>query len=666
MAIYRKGQASMDADGYITGYGTEWKSALTLIRPGATIVFATNPVAYATISEIVNDTSLRATSTGGAVVPQSDYVILLHDSITVDGLAQDVAETLRYYQGRETNLQEVIDLIETFDWQKLQEIEDDVKANAANAAESANHAVNSATQAASSATDAQNSAATSSQQANSSANFAKQASDSAISASNSAIAAAGSVTASSDEADRAKYEADRAKEIVDSLDVTKLLMKDNNLSDLSNTTLARANLGVDRLENSSSDRTVIRTSKSGAYLQLESSGRWGVYDPSKSAWVPLAIAQGGTGALSVNDARNNFGLGSNQDVTFGSVRTHADVRASKVTDEGTRSAAIYTNIVGSDGVVRAQAEIWCDTNSGGASFVNRNPTGVRSLTIQKDGRLNLPGRVISDFGAEFKSNGETLTLRPAAASQATYVLIRDSDNSNVMLVGRHGAGYDTILNNYKHNTNLTFGSRSIDANKTINAAELNSRSGYVNSFASSNSDNCHFYFKNADGKNRGVIYSNNNQVINIRPDNVGTGAHGSGLVINGATGVCTALQFSSTSDERAKFWIKTVTGALDKVCSLKGVTYSIHTTTQNTVRNAGLIAQDVQKVLPEAVTVNDTGGTLDKDCFEVENPLSLDYNALSALYVEAFKEMRDLIEAQKAEIESLKSAVASLQSAVSQ
>lgn len=143
MAIYRKGQASMDADGYITGYGTNWKTALTLIRPGATIVFATNPVAYATISEIVNDTSLRATSTGGAVVPQSDYVILLHDSITVDGLAQDVAETLRYYQGQETMYQEFVDFLKTFDWEKLEAIDAGVKENAAAAAGSAANALQS-------------------------------------------------------------------------------------------------------------------------------------------------------------------------------------------------------------------------------------------------------------------------------------------------------------------------------------------------------------------------------------------------------------------------------------------------------------------------------------------------------------------------------------------
>ena len=143
MAIYRKGQASMDADGYITGYGTEWKTALTLIRPGATIVFATNPVSYATISEIVNDTSLRATSTGGAVVPQSDYVILLHDSITVDGLAQDVAETLRYYQGKETMFEGFINFLKTFDWEKLETIDSEVKENAAAAAGSAANALQS-------------------------------------------------------------------------------------------------------------------------------------------------------------------------------------------------------------------------------------------------------------------------------------------------------------------------------------------------------------------------------------------------------------------------------------------------------------------------------------------------------------------------------------------
>lgn len=133
MAIYRTGQASMDAQGYITGYGTKWREQLTLIRAGATIMFLTNPVRVGVITEVVSDTSIRAITTGGAVVARTDYVILLHDSLTVDGLAQDVAETLRYYQGRETEFAHFIEFLETFDFAKLENLTNQTKDAAAKA-----------------------------------------------------------------------------------------------------------------------------------------------------------------------------------------------------------------------------------------------------------------------------------------------------------------------------------------------------------------------------------------------------------------------------------------------------------------------------------------------------------------------------------------------------
>lgn len=157
MAIYRKGQASMDAQGYITGYGTNWREQLTLIRSGATIIFLTQPLQAAVITEVVNDTSIRAITTGGAVVPRSDYIILLHDSLTVDGLAQDVAETLRYYMGKESELAGFIEIIKDFDWDKLQKIQEDVKTNADAAAASQKAAKTSENNAKTSATNAENS-----------------------------------------------------------------------------------------------------------------------------------------------------------------------------------------------------------------------------------------------------------------------------------------------------------------------------------------------------------------------------------------------------------------------------------------------------------------------------------------------------------------------------
>ncbi|WWD13000.1 tail protein [Escherichia phage WaterSpirit] len=157
MAIYRKGQASMDAQGYITGYGTNWREQLTLIRSGATIIFLTQPLQAAVITEVVNDTSIRAITTGGAVVPRSDYIILLHDSLTVDGLAQDVAETLRYYMGKESELAGFIEIIKDFDWDKLQKIQEDVKTNADAAAASQKAAKTSENNAKTRATNAENS-----------------------------------------------------------------------------------------------------------------------------------------------------------------------------------------------------------------------------------------------------------------------------------------------------------------------------------------------------------------------------------------------------------------------------------------------------------------------------------------------------------------------------
>ncbi|YP_009965962.1 tail protein [Escherichia phage SECphi27] len=182
MAIYRQGQASMDAQGYVTGYGTKWREQLTLIRPGATIFFLAQPLQAAVITEVISDTSIRAITTGGAVVQKTNYLILLHDSLTVDGLAQDVAETLRYYQGKESEFAGFIEIIKDFDWDKLQKIQEDVKTNADAAAASQQAAKTSENNAKTSATNAANS--------KKGADTAKAAAESARDAANTAKAGA--------------------------------------------------------------------------------------------------------------------------------------------------------------------------------------------------------------------------------------------------------------------------------------------------------------------------------------------------------------------------------------------------------------------------------------------------------------------------------------------
>lgn len=192
MAIYRKGQASMDAQGYITGYGTKWRENLTLIRAGATIMFLTNPVKLGVITEVVSDTSIRAITTGGAVVARTDYVILLHDSLTVDGLAQDVAETLRYYQGKESEFSHFIEFLQGFDFAKLEDLTNQTKDAAAKAKTSETNAKASEGKAKTSETNAKNSE----NAAAASKNAAKTSQDAAKASENAALASKNAAAAS--------------------------------------------------------------------------------------------------------------------------------------------------------------------------------------------------------------------------------------------------------------------------------------------------------------------------------------------------------------------------------------------------------------------------------------------------------------------------------------
>lgn len=100
------------------------------------------------------------------------------------------------------------------------------------------------------------------------------------------------------------------------------------------------------------------------------------------------------------------------------------------------------------------------------------------------------------------------------------------------------------------------------------------------------------------------------------------------------------------SDRRAKSDIKVIENALEKVETLSGNTYELHNTSGGTTRSAGLIAQEVQEVLPEAVTqdIEADGGML-----------RLNYNSVIALLVESVKELSAEVKGLKAEIEELKS-----------
>ena len=96
------------------------------------------------------------------------------------------------------------------------------------------------------------------------------------------------------------------------------------------------------------------------------------------------------------------------------------------------------------------------------------------------------------------------------------------------------------------------------------------------------------------------------------------------------------------SDRRAKENIHTIDSALDKVLQLRGVYYN-RIDDVSKKRQIGVIAQEVEEVLPEVVTYCD-----------VNDEYGVAYGNLGGILIEAVKEQNKIIEKQSEEIKELK------------
>lgn len=107
--IYTAGTIAISGN-TVTGTGTNFTAPLSLIREGCTLIAVSDPIQIFTITEIKSGTELSVTPSSNPDIPAgTKFSILLSDSISVDGLAQDVAETLRYYQSKETAVSEALE-----------------------------------------------------------------------------------------------------------------------------------------------------------------------------------------------------------------------------------------------------------------------------------------------------------------------------------------------------------------------------------------------------------------------------------------------------------------------------------------------------------------------------------------------------------------------------
>lgn len=144
---------------------------------------------------------------------------------------------------------------------------------------------------------------------------------------------------------------------------------------------------------------------------------------------------------------------------------------------------------------------------------------------------------------------------------------------------------------------------------------------------------CKIEFGDSDNSSIGKIeYNHSNNYIDFKVnDSVEFRMEGDGDFH--ADGDVVAFSTTIASDERLKENIEVVSDAVIKCQALRGVTFDWK---RDGAASAGVIAQDVQEVLPEAVKqVTGMNG---------QEHLAVNYGALTSILIEAIKELSDRIE----------------------
>ncbi len=100
------------------------------------------------------------------------------------------------------------------------------------------------------------------------------------------------------------------------------------------------------------------------------------------------------------------------------------------------------------------------------------------------------------------------------------------------------------------------------------------------------------------------------------------------LYFNPNSGILSATTFNSLSDENLKENVQTVDNAVSLVKQLRGVRFDWK---ESKTPSIGVIAQELEAVLPELVTTN-------------ENQKTVNYSGLIAILIQAIKEQQEEIE----------------------
>ena len=282
----------------------------------------------------------------------------------------------------------------------------------------------------------------------------------------------------------------------------------------------------------------------------------------------------------------------------------------------------------SGGVLNLQVD---STNFGSTWPISITGTAVSANTANT---ATTAGSATNATSAQFvrargASNGTNMTFFPDAPGGTPTHVWGTSDGVNAFMYppGSLPAGAAATAQNAQNAQNALYATSagSVDWNNVSNRPNLGIYiDRALDAWKTSTDGVNRFYF----GSNGRTYYSGSDHEFR----NVG----GSSIMtISAAGNVVAAGDVTAFSDERTKTDVKRIENALDRVEALVGVTFTRKT---DGSRGTGLIAQNLQPVLPEAVHEGEGG------------MLSVAYGNIVGLLVEAIKELRQEVKELKAKV----------------
>ncbi|EBR2821591.1 tail fiber domain-containing protein [Salmonella enterica] len=423
---------------------------------------------------------------------------------------------------------------------------------------------------------------------------------------------------------------------------------------------AKINFGIERFRQSATETMMYAPGNSPLRITINNDNGWGVWTDAGGGWIPLGILQGGTGATNISQARNNFGIGEADIPVFRGVHlieknggnsgliylTNRDANGNDVSN-----SRIYNEIQGG----LSKTTIHTFRPGGGNSYLQIDERGYlsnfSSLAIgMSDHMLGANAIAIGDSDTGFRQNGDGI-LQALADGQVMFAFTKSGN-----------VAYRTIQSYAPEDARFAYveGQRRGGANCFVGGkVEMGAFSAWRDRAAGMlvelpGTDAAVNIFKAVQWGGDWTV-----GMDTIRWGNGGSETH---LYVRGAqytfndAGYASCVQWVNTSDIRLKANLKEIESAKEKVKSIKGYTYFKRNNLEEDEysfysEEAGVIAQDVQTILPEAV-------------YKISNTdfLGVSYSGVTALLVNAINEMIDDEDVQSKRIEALEDEVTALKS----